>query len=151
MVAKKPAKSRRGLHPPIAPAIAPNSQDELTRASFEGPIGAAKKVSERLEKIIAPAVMAGFHVGVADSTSLASVRVVVRRDEPFSATETEWLRKIVSDSLNILSEITVETVPFVGELIYEDDRPDLTEGMKRRLIVIRQIILKNAVGQISPP
>lgn len=47
----------------------------------------------------------------------------------------------------ILSEITVETVPFVGELIYEDDRPDLTEGMKRRLIVIRQVILKNAVGK----
>ncbi len=48
-------------------------------------------------------------------------------------------RRIIS-----LSEITVETVPFAGELIYEDDRPDLTEGMKRRLIVIRQVILKNA-------
>lgn len=89
MVAKKPAKSRRGLH------LRLQAGDDLRRRPVQ---------VQKVDYLI----------------------VVVRRDEPFSATETEWLRKIVSDSLNILSEITVETVPFVGELIYEDDRPDLT-------------------------
>lgn len=129
-------EQKQGILPAVAP---PEPPEEVTRSSIEGAVTVARKVSDKLGRVIAPSSIAGFQVGFEDGKNVVSVLVKIRRDRPLSDEQGRWLQQIVSAELAMPADVTVETVPFVSPLVFGGGEVSLTEAMQRELTVLKAV------------
>ncbi|TAN44016.1 MAG: TIGR00341 family protein [Nitrospirae bacterium] len=97
--------------PAIAPVIPPKAREGIPRSSVETVLTTIKSASEKVERIIEPSKVSGFHIGIDDDTSAVSVIMKIKRDKSLSDEQTKWLKQILSDELKISLDLKIETVP----------------------------------------
>lgn len=137
----KEESAKPGILPAVAP---PKPPEEISRSSVEGAVNVARKVSDKIGRIIAPSSVAGFHVGFAEDKKSVSVLMKIRRDQSLSDEQRRWLQEIVVSELGVPAEVTVETTPFVQPLVFKKRETSLTDEMKGELAVLKEVNQKSA-------
>ncbi|MEK7845470.1 MAG: TIGR00341 family protein, partial [Nitrospinota bacterium] len=143
------------VKPPLMPAIVPpKPPEEIIKTSMADTIKVVKKAAEQIEKIISPSTLEDFYVGFSGKASAVLITLKIRRDEPLSEEAILWLRRMLTDELNLPVELKVETIPFVPPLIFDKNETMLSDEMKNALKIIKEIYSRETnmyvVAESSP-
>jgi len=78
---------------------------ELIRNSRADTIAVVRQSAQKIEKIISPSSIEDFSVGFRDKTPDVSISLKIRKDEPLSYNEIQWLKKIFAAPLDPVSAV----------------------------------------------
>lgn len=126
------------------PAIAPpKAPQEIIKGSKENIVAVVRQLSEKIEKIISPAIISDFFVGFHDKTSTVSIALKIKKDIRLTEKEINILKKIFSSELNLPVDLKVETVPLIPLLIFKKGDASVSDNMKTVIGAAQEIYLKD--------
>jgi len=117
----------------------PKPPEELMRTSRGDMLAALQIPLRKIEDLISPAQLADYAVGIKKADSRLSIHLKIRRDQPLSGEQIQWLTKIIEADLQSPVALTAETIPYVPTLIYQPGQTDLTEEMKEKLAPLKDV------------
>lgn len=117
----------------------------VLKASREATVEIIRRLSAKVESIIAPYAVVDFSMGFSDKTSAIIANIRIKRDEPLSAYERKWLESMLSEEVAFPVALHIETEPFVQPLVFEPGETALTDDMKRQVAAV-----KDAAGKSAP-
>jgi uncharacterized hydrophobic protein (TIGR00271 family) len=112
---------------------------EIIRDLRQTVISAVGQSTGKIDKILSPAKVTDFSAGFNYNSEALSVLLKIRRDAPFSDTETLWLQRFMSDDLNLPVDLRIETVPFIPPLVFKPGDTTVTPEMKIQILSIKDI------------
>ena len=128
------------LPKPALPVLPPPRPSwEIIRDLRQTVLTAVGQSAKRIDNIISPAQVAGFSAGFDANSEALSVSLTIRRDIPFSDTETLWLQRTMADDLNLPVALRIETVPFVPPLVFIPGDSTVTAGMKNSILSLKGV------------
>jgi outer membrane protein OmpA-like peptidoglycan-associated protein len=132
---------------PVSPP--PKPPWEIIRDLRQTVISAVGQSAEKIDKIISPAQVTGFSAGFNDKSKALSVSLKIRRDAPFSDTETLWLQRTLADDLNLPVNLRIETIPFVPLLAFKSGDTTVTAEMKNSVLSLKGVYAIDPKALIS--
>jgi len=130
-------KELTATHPTLTDK--PKPPEELMRTSRGDMLAALQIPLRKIEDLISPAQLADYTVGIKKADSRLSIHLKIRRDQPLSGEQIQWLAKILEADLRSPVTLTAETIPFVSTLVYQPGQTDLTEEMKEKLAPLKDV------------
>ncbi len=128
----------------VSPAIAPpRPPSEVLKRTREEVISAIKQSIDRIDQMIAPAIIADYVVGFYGKTYEVSVMLKIMRDKPFSQDEILWMKRIFASDLNLPVDLKVETIPYVPLLYFNKGETTVTEDMKKYFMPLKEAFDKD--------
>ncbi len=130
-------KELTATHPTLTDK--PKPPEELMRTSRGDMLAALQNPLRKIEDLISPAQLADYTVGIKKADSRLSIHLKIRKDQPLSGEQIQWLAKILEADLRSPVTLTAETIPFVSTLVYQPGQTDLTEEMKEKLAPLKDV------------
>ncbi len=130
-------KELTATHPTLTDK--PKPPEELMRTSRGDMLAALQNPLRKIEDLISPAQLADYTVGIKKADSRLSIHLKIRKDQPLSGEQIQWLAKILEGDLRSPVTLTAETIPFVSTLVYQPGQTDLTEEMKEKLAPLKDV------------
>lgn len=135
-------KERAPIKEPLSPSIAPpTTPPDAVKTPKPDLVAAARQTAKKIEKIISPSVVSGFGVTFDITATQVSVALKIKRDSPLSDEQVLWLKRMFVEALTLPVDLTVETTPFVPDLVFDVGATSLSDDMKKELLSIRDAYL----------
>lgn len=123
----------------LVPAATPPPE---TLASLkEKNIARVTEGCREVESLMTPYKVAGCSISFSDQQKPIGVTITIGRDYPPKAAELQLLTAVLEKKLTVQVQLRVETIPFLPPLLFTD-KNELSDGSRKSMEVIRQIILK---------
>jgi uncharacterized hydrophobic protein (TIGR00271 family) len=127
--------------PSLAVMPPPRPPWEIIRDLRETVMAAVSRSTGKIDKIISPAKVTDFSAGFKDKSAALSVFLKIRRDTPFSDTETLWLQRTMSEDLNLPVDLRIETVPFIPLLVFKPGDTAVSMEMRRNILSMKDVFV----------
>ncbi|MGO9417205.1 MAG: TIGR00341 family protein [Syntrophobacteraceae bacterium] len=134
---------RAAIKGPLSPSIAapPTTPPATVKTPGAGLMAGVRETVGKIKKIISPSVVTGFSVAFDNKTTQVSVALNIKRDSPLSDEQVLWLKRMFAEALALPVNLTVNTTPFVPDLVFKAGATSLSDGMKKQLLSIRGVYL----------
>ncbi|MDA8121989.1 MAG: TIGR00341 family protein [Deltaproteobacteria bacterium] len=120
-------------------AVAPKSPSELIREARTETVGIVRNAVVRMNRILVPWEIRDFSAGFSGNSPAIAVNLKIARDVPLYPEETHLLEGVLADFLTLPADLTVEYLPVVPVLFFEDLQAGLSEPMKESLLKIKAL------------
>lgn len=138
LVQKGGLRTKVELGPALAPVpIAAKPPSAVLQDARNDTIGIVRNAVARMNRILAPWEIRDFSAGFSGNSPSVAVSLKLARDAPLSPQEMRLLKGVLADLLDLPAELTVEYIPVLPVLEFEERQAGLSDSMKRELLKIK--------------
>lgn len=102
---------KQPLQPTVPSLVPARPPFQVVQEARQETITAVRQATAEVEKVIAPAVVEEFHIGFAEKDPALTLMVTLRREQPLSETEMEWVKQLFMRELGQPVTLQITVVP----------------------------------------
>jgi uncharacterized hydrophobic protein (TIGR00271 family) len=126
------------LGPVLAPvAVAPKPPSAVLQDARNETVGIVRNAVASMDRILSPWEIRDFSAGFSGNSPAIAVKLKIARDVPLSPEEIRLLKGMLENLLSLPADLTVEYIPVVPVLVFEDMQSELSESTRQELMKIK--------------
>lgn len=140
LVQKGGLREKVELSPALALVpVAPKPPSEILGDARAKTVGVVMNAVGRMNRVLDPWEIRDFTAGYRGNAPGMFVNLKIARDVPLTAEETRLLEAVLAEFLSVSAEVTVEYLPVVPALVFDDREVAPSDAMMKELLKLKPL------------